>query len=142
MLMMGSMLAGIAFGNSDVGAVHCLAESIGSLFDIPHGVANSVFLPYVMEFNLPVSIQKYSEIARLSGIQDRDNRSASLKFIQMIKNISRDLNIPSFRDLGIGENHFAEIAQKSFKNNSNPSNPRSVAEKDYVNILKKALDEK
>jgi len=138
-LMMGSMLAGIAFGNSDVGAVHCLAEAMGSLFDIPHGLANSVFLPYIMEFNLPVSVQKYGELARISGIQDRNSRSASLKFIQKIKDISKDLNIPCFKDLGIGENHFAEIAQKSFENNSNPSNPRAMAVKDYENILKRTL---
>lgn len=59
--MMGSLLAGVAFGNSDVGAVHCLAEAIGSLYDTPHGVANSVFLPYVMEFNLRVTAKRYAE---------------------------------------------------------------------------------
>ena len=66
-LMMGSLLAGMAFGNSDVGAVHCLAESIGSLYDTPHGVANAVFLPFVMEFNLPAASGKYALAAAAVG---------------------------------------------------------------------------
>ncbi len=50
--LLGSTVAGMAFGNSDVGAVHCLGESVGALYDAPHGVANAVFLPLIMEFNV------------------------------------------------------------------------------------------
>ncbi len=137
-IMLGSMIAGLAFGNSDVGAVHCIAEAVGSLYDTPHGVANSIFLPSVMEFNLPVSIRRYAEIAGLAGIDEKDETRAAQELIQKIKGLSSALNIPSFRDIGIQESQFPEIAQKSFQNNSNPSNPREVNAEDYLAILEKA----
>jgi alcohol dehydrogenase len=137
-LMKGSLLAGLAFGNSDVAAVHCLAEAVGSLYDTPHGVANSVLLPYVMEFNLPSSAGRYADIARIAGITEDDDATAAQKLIAMIKDLSRSLGIPSFREIGIEEEAFPEIAQKSFENNSNPSNPREASAEDYLDILSRA----
>jgi alcohol dehydrogenase len=140
-IMLGSMIAGMAFGNSDVGAVHCIAEAVGSLYDTPHGVANSVFLPYVMEFNLPAAKNRYAEIARIAGIQEKENVAAAQKLIRKIKDLSRSLSIPSFRDLGVEKDKFAEIAEKSFQNNSNPSNPREAGVADYMGILEKAYSD-
>lgn len=139
MIMMGSLLAGFAFGNSDVGAVHCLAESVGALYDIPHGVANAVFLPFVMEFNLPACAERYAEIARLAGLDVQDAGQGARGLIQRVKSLSQTLNIPSLRDLKIPAEDFPEIALKSFQNNSNPSNPREAAAEDYLNILAAAL---
>ncbi len=138
-IMLGSMLAGMAFGNSDVGAVHCIAEAVGSLHDTPHGVANAIFLPYVMEFNLPVSARRYTEIARLAGIHEIDDYEAARMLIQKIKRLSQRLKIPSIRDIGLTEAQFPEISQKSFANNSNPSNPREVGVEDYLEILSRAF---
>jgi alcohol dehydrogenase len=137
-VMLGSLLAGFAFGNSDVGAVHCLAESVGSLFDTPHGVANSVFLPWVMDYNLPVSQARYAEMERLVGRGDHDDGRAALSLIERVRGLSRSLGIPSFDKLGIGPEHFREIAEKSAANNSNPSNPRPVGVEDYLDILRRA----
>ncbi len=136
-LMLGSMLAGIAFCNSDVGASHCLAEALGSLYDTPHGVANSVFLPYVMEFNLPAAKKRYAEIAKLAEIEEDDEKEAASELIQMIKFLSASLNIPHFKELGVEERKFNEIARKSFENNSNSSNPREASAEDYLAILKR-----
>jgi alcohol dehydrogenase len=136
-LMKGSVLAGMAFGNSDVGAVHCLAESIGSLYDTPHGVANAVFLPFVMEFNLEVAKDKYAAIAAVAGLEAKTKEDAAGRLIEKIKELSRDLSIPAFRELKIAENDFPAIAQKSFENNSNPSNPRQAGVRDYLDILRR-----
>ncbi|UCE43000.1 MAG: iron-containing alcohol dehydrogenase [Candidatus Aminicenantes bacterium] len=138
-IMLGSMLAGFAFGNSDVGAVHCIAESVGSMLDTPHGVANAIFLPYVMEFNLPVAARRFAEISRLAGIHEVDDYEAAQLLIQKIKNLSRKLKIPSVKEIGLAETHFQEIAQKSFANNSNPSNPREARVEDYMKILSRAF---
>lgn len=137
-VMLGSLLAGFAFSNSDVGAVHCLAESVGSLFDTPHGIANSVFLPWVMEYNLPVSQARYAELARLMGEKDENDERAARRLIERVRGLSRSLGIPSFGKLGISPEHFREIAEKSAANNSNPSNPRPVGVEDYVGILRRA----
>jgi len=137
-VMLGSLLAGFAFGNSDVGAVHCLAESVGSLFDTPHGVANSVFLPWVMEYNLPVSQARYAELARLTGEGDENEERAARRLIERVRGLSRSLDIPSFGKLGIGPEHFREVAEKSAANNSNPSNARPAGVEDYLGILRRA----
>jgi alcohol dehydrogenase len=136
--MKGSLLAGMAFGNSDVGAVHCLAESVGSLYDTPHGVANAIFLPHVMEFNLPAAGEKYAIIAAAVGLEAANADAAASALTQKIKDLSRSLSIPSFHDLGIPEGDFKAIARKSFENNSNPSNAREAIAEDYLTILKRA----
>ena len=140
-IMLGSTLAGMAFGNSDVGAVHCIAETIGGLYDVPHGVANSIFLPFVMEYNLPVVKSRYAEIARLIGIAEKDDDVAALALIEKVKTLSHSLNIPTFESLNIKESEFSEIAKRSVQNNSNPSNAREMHIKDYVEILRKAFHE-
>jgi alcohol dehydrogenase len=137
-LMFGSTVAGFAFGNSDVTAVHCISESVGALFDIPHGVANSIFLPHVLEYNLDYCTSKMAELARKAGINDSDDRSAATAFIRQIADLSVRLDIPLFRDLCIGPDHFEKIALMSVENNSNPSNPRPLMKDDYLNILENA----
>jgi alcohol dehydrogenase len=140
-LMLGSLMAGMAFVNSDVGAVHCLAESVGSLYDTPHGVANAVFLPHVMEFNLEAAEAKYARIALAVGIEAISRREAALRLIARIREISRDLSIPPFRELNIPQSDLPLIAEKSFANNSNPSNPREATAADYLDMLHRASQE-
>ncbi len=137
-LMFGSTIAGFAFGNSDVTAVHCISESIGALYDIPHGIANSIFLPHVLTYNLPDCYRKMATLARLSGIKDTNDMTASQSFIEMIMDLSKRLHIPQFKDLNIGKDKFDKIAEMSFENNSTPSNPRALEKKDYLRILENA----
>ncbi len=142
-IMLGSTLAGIAFGNSDVGAVHCLAESVGGLYDVPHGVANSIFLPFVMEFNVPVVKDRYAYVAQHVGIYQKEKgkeRDAARSLIEAVTLLSHSLDIPSFKTLNIKKSEFLEIAHRSVQNNSNPSNPREVTVEDYVAILERAYN--
>ncbi|WP_299980557.1 iron-containing alcohol dehydrogenase [Desulfobacula sp.] len=139
-LMFGSTIAGFAFGNSDVTAVHCISESIGALYDIPHGVANSIFLPYVLSYNLPECFEKMATLARQAGINETDDMRASMALIQVIKDLSKRLGIPLFKDLKIGKDQFDKIAERSFENNSNPSNPRELGWEDYLKILENAYE--
>jgi alcohol dehydrogenase len=137
-LMYGSTIAGFAFGNSDVGAVHCISESIGALFDVPHGVANAIFLPYVMEYNLPECVDRFADIAAVMGIKAKDKNIAAQKMLQKIRKLSRAVKIPSFKKLRIKPQHFEKIAEYSLQNNSNPSNARAATAQDYLGILQKA----
>jgi len=137
-LMYGSTMAGFAFGNSDVGSVHCISESIGALFDIPHGVANAIFLPWVMKFNMPECVNKFSDIAFEIGIRENDNEKAAAKLIERIVALSQRLKIPTFTDLNINKDKYNLIAEYSFQNNSTPSNARDISVEDYLGILKDA----
>ena len=141
-LMLGSTIAGFAFGNSDVTAVHCISESIGALYDIPHGVANSIFLPHVLQYNLSDCLEKMAALARQVGITQTDDMKASNAFIRLIVDLSKRLKIPLFKDLKIGKDQFEKIADMSFENNSTPSNPRVLEKKDYLNILVNAYEKK
>ncbi|MBU7013342.1 MAG: iron-containing alcohol dehydrogenase [Theionarchaea archaeon] len=134
-MMMGSALAGMAFGNSDVGAVHCIAETIGGLYDVPHGVANSMFLPVVMGYNLSVSEERYASIARALGVTDPNDTRAARALVQKIQSLSQELCIPPFSSLHIPEDDFPEIARRSVQNNSNDSNPRKVDIQGCLEIL-------
>lgn len=139
-LMYGSTIAGFAFGNSDVTAVHCISESIGAMYDIPHGVANSIFLPFVLSYNLPACFEKMATLAREVGIRQTNDMAAAKMFIQSIKDLSKRLGIPLFKELKIGKDQFEKIADKSFENNSTPSNPRDLAREDYLKILETAYE--
>lgn len=134
-LMYGSTLAGLAFGNSDVGAVHCLAESIGALFDIPHGVANSIFLPQVMRFNLPDCVEKYAALARAAGIEGTHDQHLAVRLIDRIVEMSEQIGIPDFQELNIHPDSYARIAEYAVHNGSNPSNPRPAGLQEYLSIL-------
>jgi len=139
-LMYGSTIAGFAFGNSDVTAVHCISESIGALYDVPHGVANSIFLPHVLAYNLPACVEKMADLARKTGFSASDDKDAAQLFISHITALSKRLEIPEFKELNIARDQFETIADMSVSNNSNGSNPRSLDRDDYLKILENAFD--
>jgi alcohol dehydrogenase class IV len=139
-LMYGSTIAGFAFGNSDVTGVHCISESIGALYDVPHGVANSIFLPHVLAYNLPACVEKMADLARKTGFAAQEDVSAAQVFISHITDLSKRLGIPVFKDLNIGKDQFETIAKMSFHNNSNGSNPRPLNPEDYLKILENAFE--
>jgi alcohol dehydrogenase len=139
-LMYGSTIAGFAFGNSDVTAVHCISESIGALYDVPHGVANFIFLPHVLAYNLPACVEKFAGLARKNGFLAKEDAVAAQLFISHITNLSKRLGIPVFKDLNIGKGQFGTIANMSFHNNSNGSNPRPLEPEDYLKILENAFE--
>ena len=100
----GALLAGIAFGNASVGAVHALAYPLGSRFHVPHGVANGLLLPCVMECNLPANLPRYAVIAQMLGeeIEGLSLREAAERGVEAVKTLAMDINIPlHLQDLGV-----------------------------------------
>jgi len=137
-VMMGSLLAGLSFSHSDVAAVHCMAEALGSIYDSPHGTCNSVLLPYVMEYNLPTTTNKYASIAREMGIDGEDDLEVAKKGIEKIKELSKLIGLPDFKSLDINPDDFEKLSEMSEKNGSTPSNPRYINKEQYLDIFKKA----
>lgn len=141
-MMIASTMAGMAFISSNVGAVHAIAETVGAWFDTPHGVANSLFLPYVMEYNIPactnrfVDVSKALGVVRKEGMTDYDYAIAGVEFI---KELNRKLNIPTLKDLSdISEDKFEQIAEKSAANVLSNDNAKEIGRNDYLEILNKA----
>lgn len=125
-MMKASTLAGIAFGNADVGAVHCLSESIGGLFDHPHGLLNAQLLVPVMRYQHDMVRKK------LDGISEW---ASSDKMLDQIEQLISRLNVPPLQSLAIPVESFGEIASLAERNNSNASDPRNMAASDYRCIL-------
>jgi len=140
-MILASLIAGIAFGNSDIAGVHSMAEAVGGLYDTPHGIANAILLPYVMEYNYVADTYKHAKIAvamgeNISGLSERD---AAYKAVEAVKKLNKDLNIPTLKDVGVLEEDLGELAARSAVNVSSGSNVRKVTEADYLNLFKKAF---
>ena len=136
-MMLGSLLAGLSFSHSDVASVHCMAEALGSVYDKPHGLCNSIILPHIMTENLPFVLQKYARIARAMGIEDKDDERAAKEGIELIENISAEIGLPDFKSLGIDPVKFRLLSELSEKNGSNDSNPKEMNVDDYEKLFYK-----
>jgi alcohol dehydrogenase len=134
-MMMGSLLAGLSFSHADVASVHCMAEALGSMYDKPHGLCNSIILPHVMNENLEYVQYKYSRVAKALGIEEKDELKCAKEGIEKIKSISAEIGLPDFKSLNIDPKDFPKLAEMSEKNGSNGSNPKPMTAKDYENLF-------
>ena len=98
-MLLGSMMAGIAFSHSDVASVHCIAESLGGVYDLPHGVCNAIFLPHVMEYNMNYAVEKYGRIGKAMGLDFEDIKEGAQKAVNGVKSLAIDVELPIFSDL-------------------------------------------
>ena len=123
-------VAGMAFSNVGLGLVHGMAHPLGSLFDIPHGVANAVLLPTVMEFNKPCCVEKYGKIAEAMGvnISGMTPDEAAQAAVDAVKALSARVGIPArLSDLGIKEADVEPLSLQAIEDVCTPGNPREVA---------------
>ena len=141
-MAMGSYVAGMAFSNVGLGIVHSMAHPLGARFDIAHGVANALLLPFVMEYNKESSKQKYVDIARAMGVDVKGksvDESADLA-IQAVKDLSQKIGIPQrLREIGIKESDLEMLAKDAIVDPCTGGNPASVTQADILEIYKKAL---
>ena len=139
--MIASTIGGMSFISSNVGAVHAFAETVGAWFDTPHGVANSLFLPYIMEYNIPACMDRFIDIAQALGIERNgmNDQEYAYSAVQYVKDLNRRLNIPTIKEIkGITEDKFDAIAQRSADNVLSNDNAREIHKEDYLELLKKA----
>ena len=135
-------IAGMAFSNVGLGLVHGMAHPLGSLFDVPHGVANALLLPTIMEFNMPCCLDKYPAIARAMGV-NTDGMSAeeaSKAACQAVKDLAIKVGIPQhLTELGITRNDIPRLAQQAIEDVCTPGNPREVSLTDIETLYRKVL---
>ena len=140
-MSLAALYAGLGLGPVNTAAVHALAYPLGGMFNVPHGLANSILLPYVMEFNRPACEAKFGRIAEAmadGGISHRGYKAAAA--VKMVSELLRDTGIPSrLRDINIPEGAIPEMAAAAMKvtrllNN----NPREVKLGDAENIYRLA----
>ncbi|MEO9525759.1 iron-containing alcohol dehydrogenase [Roseibium sp.] len=143
-MLLGSLLAGMAFANSPVAAVHALAYPIGGTFHVPHGLSNALVLPHVLTFNNSVAAATYAEIApavfpQLTNIADGSDRAEL--FAAMLTDLSRNLGLHTrLRDVGIGKKDLPKLASDAMKQTRLlVNNPKEITEADAFEIYRAAL---
>ncbi len=141
-MLLGSLLAGQAFANSPVAAVHALAYPIGGHFHVPHGLSNALVLAHVLRFNLPEASHVYAEIAadvfpELSSVSAEKRAEA---FVEKLADLSRELGVPqTLREVNITEEDLPLLARDAMKQTRLlVNNPRKVTEADALAIYKAA----
>lgn len=140
-MMTASLIAGMAFGNADVAAVHCLAEAIGGLYDTPHGVANSVFLPFVFAHNAEAFPARHADVAEALGVArgGRDDLDVAREGAERLTALGQAIGIPRLAELpNVDPVDFPRLAAASAVNVSNPSNCREMNEAQYLALLEAA----
>jgi alcohol dehydrogenase len=129
-VMRASCLAGLAFGNTDVAGVHCLSESLGGLYDVPHGLANALLLAPVMRAHGESVALRLQELAQLMDLgQD------AAGFMSALEGLVGELGLPGNSALGIVPGEERRIAELSVANGSNSSNPRTMGVDEYLQII-------
>ena len=135
-MLMASMLGGISFSHSDVASVHCIAEALGSMYDLPHGTCNAIFLPYVMEYNMDYCAGRYARVAKALGLAFATEEEGAAKAVEYVKQLALDVELPTFASLDPDPADFPVLAEMAYKNGSNDSNPRPMTAADYEALLK------
>lgn len=140
-MALAQYIAGMAFSNVGLGLVHGMAHPMGSLFDVPHGVANALLLPSLMEFNAPAAKSKYREIARAMGVNvdGLNDDEAAVAACKAVKDLAIEVGIPQhLSELGIGEADIDRLADQALADVCTPGNPRDVTLAD-IKALYRAL---
>lgn len=135
-------IAGMAFSNVGLGVVHGMAHPLGAIFDIPHGVANALLLPVIMEFNAPAALGKYVDIAKAMGvyITGMNPEEAAKAAVDAVKALSVRVGIPQhLAELGIKAGDLDRLAEAAFADVCTPGNPREVTKEIILELYKKAL---
>ena len=141
-MALGQYIAGMGFSNVGLGIVHSMAHPLGALYDTPHGVANAIILPTVMEYNAEVTGDKYKYIAKAMGVENVENMSVEeyrKAAIDAVKKLSSDIGIPSnLKDI-VKVEDIDFLAQSAYDDACRPGNPKETSVEDIANLYKSLL---
>ena len=135
-------IAGMAFSNVGLGLVHGMAHPLGAYYDIPHGVANALLLPFVMEYNKEAVKAKYRTIAEAMGVDtsSMSDDEAADAAVKAVKDLAIRVRIPQhLSEIGVPESGLPTLAQAAFNDVCTPGNPRQTNVEEILAIYKKAF---
>jgi len=135
-------IAGMGFSNVGLGIVHSMAHPLGAVYDTPHGLANALLLPYVMEFNGEECISKFEEIGRAIGL-DMDaltRKEIIQKVVDAVRSLAVQLGVPQhLSEIGVRKEDLKMLSKKALVDPCTGGNPRRVTIDDILEIYKKAF---
>ena len=141
-MALGQYIAGMGFSNVGLGIVHSMAHPLGAVYDTPHGVANAIILPTVMEYNAPATGEKYREIAKAMGVEGVDAMSledARKAAIDAVKKLSADVGIPADLKEIVKLEDVDFLSQSAYDDACRPGNPRNTSVEEIKELYLKLL---
>ena len=141
-MALGQYIAGMGFSNVGLGIVHSMAHPLGALYDTPHGIANAIILPTVMEYNAPATGEKYRHIAKAMGVEGVDSMSleeARKAAIDAVKQLSIDVGIPAdLKDI-VKKEDIPFLAQSAMDDACRPGNPKDPTLDDIIKLYESLI---
>ena len=142
-MALGQYVAGMGFSNVGLGIVHSMAHPLGAVYDTPHGVANAIILPTVMEYHADATGEKYREIARAMGVEGVDSMTQEeyrKAAVDAVKKLSKDVGIPeNLTAVGVKEEDIPFLAQSAMDDACRPGNPKDPTLEDIKALYKSML---
>lgn len=142
-MLVGSLLAGMAFAQSKLGNVHAISHTFGGVFNIPHGIANAALLPYVMHFNVRACPEKFRDIAIAMGqdVSGLGMIEAARTVVTAVVELNANLGIPSnIRELGVNLDALPKMIEDSMRSGNVLANPRITRAHDVKQIIENAYN--
>ena len=141
-MALGQYIAGMGFSNVGLGIVHSMAHSLGAVYDTPHGVANAILLPTVMEYNAPATGEKYRDIAKAMGVpgtesmtQDEYRRAA----VDAVRQLSKDVGIPQDLKAIVKDEDVLFLSESAMADACRPGNPKDPTLDDIIALYRSLM---
>lgn len=141
-MALGQYVAGMGFSNVGLGIVHSMAHPLGALYDTPHGIANAIILPTVMEYNAEATGEKYREIARamgVAGVDDMSQEQYRKAAVDAVKKLSEDVGIPADLKEIVKKEDIPFLAQSAYDDACRPGNPKDTSVADITKLYESLI---
>ena len=141
-MALGQYIAGMGFSNVGLGIVHSMAHGLGALYDTPHGVANAIILPVVMEYNAPYTGEKYREIARAMGVEGVDAMTQEeyrKAACDAVRKLGQDVGIPADLKAIVKDEDVQFLAESAFADACRPGNPRDTSVEEIAALYRSMM---
>ena len=141
-MALAQYIAGMGFSNVGLGIVHSMAHGLGALYDTPHGVANAIILPVVMEYNAEYTGEKYREIARAMGVEGVDEMTQAeyrKAAVDAVRKLSQDVGIPADLKAIVKEEDVQFLAERAYADACRPGNPRDTSVEEIAALFRSMM---
>lgn len=141
-MALGQYIAGMGFSNVGLGLVHSMAHPLGALYDTPHGVANAIILPRVMEYNAPATGEKYRDIAKAMGVEGTEKMSVEeyrKAAVDAVRKLAEDVGIPKDLKEIVKEKDIQFLSESAYADACRPGNPRDTSVEEIAELYKSLI---
>lgn len=141
-MALGQYIAGMGFSNVGLGIVHSMAHPLGALYDTPHGVANAIILPTVMEYNAPAAGEKYRNIAKAMGVKGTDDMTQDeyrKAAVDAVKRLASDVGIPADLKEIVKEKDIQFLSESAYADACRPGNPRDTSVEEIAELYRSLI---